>query len=322
MEARLPQLGEERHALRRTGRQRVDGEFIRRCFAVHAQAQAGVARLFLAVIAHPRLDAQRLLHCAQSTRHAQSAHAEIRLLVFVHENDVRLDLGLGAFEGALDFRKLPPARRLAVGDEIDFLSQRQPATERVECLLQRGENVRRAIRQRRFAERLAGEIQIKRRLRDDRLHEVAGEEHRRRAAGRHRIQRLLRSLTRLVEARGRAVAHAHALGIIEDDDASHFGLAEEIIRVGENRRTRQRQREQRQQQAAQGEENHVLDAHPPLVLLDGILQETHRRPDDLVELPPVQQMDDDRHRHRGQAGQHDGIEETHARCSKARKRCS
>ena len=59
--------------------------------------------------------------------------------------------------------------------------------------------------------------------------------------------------------------------------------------------------EQQQQEAAQEEQDEILDAHPPLVLLDGDVQEPHRAPDHPLELPAVQQMDDDGHRHGGNA---------------------
>ena len=233
--------------------------------------------------------------------------------MLVHENDVRLDLALGAFERALDFRELPPTRRLPIGHKINLLPQREPVLERVNGLAQRGKNIRGTIRQRRFAKRFSGEIEIECRLGNHRLHHVAGEQHRRGAPGGHGVQRLLSRPTRLLEPRARAVAHPHAHRVVEDDDARDLRLAEDRRGIRENRRTRERQSEQREEQAAQREQNHVLDPHPALVLFDGVLQEAHRRPRHLAELPTVQQMDDDRHRDGGQPGEHDGVEEAHAR---------
>ena len=304
-------LGEHGHALGRPGGQRVDGELVRRRFAVHTQAHAGVARLLLAEVGDLRLEAERLVHRAQAAGEAELAQAEILLLVLIDEDEVRLDFALRAFERALNFRKLPPARGLAVSDEVNLAAQGEAILERVDGLLQGRENVRGAVGERRFAQRLAGKIEIEGRLGNGALHDVAGKQHGRGAAGGHGVQRAFRRLLRLFEARARAVAHAHALRVIENDDARDLALAKDIGRVRQDGRPRQRQREQGEQQAAQGEQDHVLDAHPPLVLLDGVLQETHRGPDDLVKLPPVQQVNDDRNRHRGQTREHDGIEETH-----------
>ena len=67
--------------------------------------------------------------------------------MLIDEDDVRLDFALRAFERALNFRELPPARRLAVGDEVNLAAEGEPILERVDGLLQRGKNVRGTIRE-------------------------------------------------------------------------------------------------------------------------------------------------------------------------------
>ena len=147
-----------------------------------------------------------------------------------------------------------------------------------------------------------------RRLGDERLRDIRGQKHRGGRTRRQRINRLLRGLARLVEARLHAIAHAHARGIIEQHDGGDLRLAEDFVRRTAHRRPREGEREEQQQEAAQQQQQQILDLHPPLVLLETRLDEPHRRPDHRLEFPLVQQMDDDGNHHRARAEQQKWIE--------------
>jgi hypothetical protein len=64
-----------------------------------------------------------------------------------------------------------------------------------------------------------------------------------------------------------------------------------------------------QAQTAPRQQNHVFDSHPPLILLDARFQKPHRPPHDLPEFPPIEQINDDRHRHRCETEEEEWIED-------------
>ena len=71
--------------------------------------------------------------------------------------------------------------------------------------------------------------------------------------------------------------------------------------------TSQGEGDQSHQEAANREEDHILDLQAALVLLDARLEKTHGGPDDFLKLPPVEKMDHDRDADRGQSCKHDGV---------------
>ncbi len=73
----------------------------------------------------------------------------------------------------------------------------------------------------------------------------------------------------------------------------------------------QRQRQKRQERTTQEKEDQILQSHATLVLVDGELDELHRRPVDLAEFATVEKVNDDRHRHCGNPEEQQRIEETH-----------
>ena len=302
-----------RHAARGTRRQRRDVHLVARRLAIHAQRHANVPRLVLPVIGHLHLETQRPVRRRQARDHRQRTHAEIALLVITDQNNMRLHFlraaGLARLlENLLHVGHLPPAVGLAVGEQVNLLPNRQPVAERFQRALDARINVARPVRQLRLAHHFAREIQIVRRLGDDRLRHIRREEHRRRRSRRQRINRLLRRLARLVEARLHPVAHAHARGIVEQQHRRHLRLTEHLVRGTAHRGPREREREQQQQQATQQQQQQILDLHPPLVLLQAGLDEPHRRPDHRLEFPLVQQVDDDGDDHRARAEQQKWIE--------------
>ena len=65
--------------------------------------------------------------------------------MFVHEDEVRLDLAPSFFEGHLNIWHLAPARGLAVGDKVNLLAQSQTAFEGVDAFLDGGKEVGRMV---------------------------------------------------------------------------------------------------------------------------------------------------------------------------------
>ena len=309
------EAGVERDAARAAGRDAGDGDFIGGR-AVHEQRDLDVLGFLLAVVGDLRLEAERTVQRRETTAQDEAADAEIAFLAIADEDEVGGDvllagLLLGLFQGLLDVAELPPAGELAVGDDVDFFANGGAAFERLECLFDGGEEVGGTVGELGFADGFAREVEVVRRLLDDFLRDVGGEDDGGGGAGGKRVHGLLGDFARLVEARLDAVGDAHARGVVEDDDGGDLGLAEDVVGGGTHRRASDGEREQSQHEAADGEENHVLDEHPALVLLGGDLDEAHRRPNDALEAAAVEQVDDDGHGDGAGPEEHEGVEEAH-----------
>ena len=227
------------------------------------------------------------------------------------EDDVRGDFGFGFLERGLDFAELAPTDRLSVGDEIDFFADCEAVAQDVHGFCDGGKQISAAVGEWGIADGSAREIHIEGGLGNRALDNIGCEQDGSRGADGHGIDRFECCIARLIETGHAAVAHAHAIGVVEDDDAGDFGLAEEVGGFGEDRGPREGERQQHHEQTAEREQDHVFDAHAPLILFDAGFDETHRRPNDLLKFAAIEQMNDDRHRDGGETGEENGIQERH-----------
>jgi hypothetical protein len=99
----------------------------------------------------------------------------------------------------------------------------------------------------------------------------------------------------------------HAQGIVQQHDPLELGR---IDQAGGHARGDERppheQRQEQDRQAAQQQQDQVFQANSPAVFLVRIEQKVHRRPIDDLELPLVEEVDDDRNRHRRRTGRKQG----------------
>ena len=167
------------------------------------------------------------------------------------------------------------------------------------------------VGQRRVAENLPGEVKIAGRLRNDVARDIGHEPNGGLGCRRQAINDGLGAFAGTVKPTLRAVGHAHAVGIIEEDQAGHGGAAPAggggVLKC----RPRERERQQREQQTPQCEQQPVLDVHPALVARDAGVQEAHCGPGDPADVVPVEQVDDNRHTEGAEANQHEWIQKAH-----------
>ena len=120
MKALIHQLGKKRDALAGTWRKRTNRKLVARRFAIHLQTDTDVARFFLAEIRDLHFETQRLLDWRQPTGQPKIAHRKIVVFMLARKNHVGCDLAFDPLQRALNFGKLPPACRLAVGYQVNL----------------------------------------------------------------------------------------------------------------------------------------------------------------------------------------------------------
>ncbi len=150
-------------------------------FAVDVEADTHVACLGAAAVINLHRAAQRLADRREPAVHAQFGDAEVAFGCVAHQHQVHGNLLLHVGEFLFHLVELGPAVGLSVSDEVNLLGfVALVMLQRGDRELQRGGEIGGAVGRPGLADGLAQEAEIERRLGDDRLHVVGGEEKRRR----------------------------------------------------------------------------------------------------------------------------------------------
>ena len=196
-------------------------------------------------------------------------------------------------------RRRTPARGLEIGEEHDLLlgdrGRIQDAIDGFEGRRQVGA----LVGDRQVGDLLLDFLQIVGRRPDDDPRRPAHQDDAHGVALARGLDQLGGQRLGLVEPARPARGVAHAQRGVQDeqavDAAAHDDRPQRLeIRLGH------RGDDQQDDQRPHRQEQPLLDADPPLVLLDRRQEEPHRRPRDLAELAPIQQVEQDRDRRRRQ----------------------
>ncbi len=170
--------------------------------------------------------------------------------------------------------------------------------QQIDGHLETGVEIGAAVGERGLGDGTAQDGEVLGGLGDDRLDVVGDEIEGAGGAGGEVREEVVGHALGLVEAGPRAVALAHAGGVVEDDDGGRGESAQLRSGIGHEGETGEDDDEQEDEQGAENEEDDILKLHAAAVLLDAVEEEARGGPLHALEARLAQQVDRNRQAHR------------------------
>ena len=206
-----------------------------------------------------------------------------------------------------------PGGRLAVGVNDDFTALTLQRTEGVAGGADAAGQIGGPVAQGRQFQAAAKPRQVGGGFGNERIHAAGHQIEGQRGARSQLVKRLADGLAALLKTRGHAVALSHARGIVEKHHRRRRSVpaGKKPGHQGPENRPGKGHYQRHHHQAAQDQQNQVLDLQPAAVFPQAVLHKPHRRPARAPNPEPVQQMNGHRHGHRRQTRQHPWIQKAH-----------